>query len=309
MEGVPVEYLDLHSEAKCGIFGICCLVTLLAFCFVLYRVSVSPTRMPWNELGVILLSCMQLLLGVIFYFGSQHPYLHILNKAIKVAQAEIISWSCIVILLANNSTKRKSAFVLFNIFNASILVVLIYGCFTVDVTTINRNAKIGIFMSTMWFAMSMAVLFKAFKIRKKLDVLSLLRFEDENQPSFEGSKSSSLGSFGKVSGDIVESYSDTRYKQFMLLVIVEAVTAVGTLMWDIILYCSIHQSRNSDQEQLEIPLLIEILHVTSNIILLLIPNWTVFYVFYWVQRRNYNHISANWDINMNSMSEKGAAFV
>lgn len=295
------EYVDLHSETKCSIFGASCLFTLLVFCYVLYRLSVAPSKMPRNELSVILLSSAQLLIGVVFYFGSQHPYLQILNKSIKVAQAEIISWSCLAIMLANKGTRRRRAGALFNLFSTGIAGVLIYAYFSVDVSTIYRNAKIGIFMSTMWFAMSMAVLYAAFKIKKDLNVLGILKFKDAGKPSLEKSGSHDFEIFGQGNTDIVDSYSDKRYQQFMLLVIVEAVTAVGTLVWDIILYYSIHQTKNGRGPHLEMPLLIEILHVTSNIILMFIPNWTVFYVFYWVQRRSYNSISSTWDINMNTV--------
>lgn len=300
MKDVPRGYVDLHSETKCGVFGICCLITLLAFCYVLYRLAVSPSKMPWKEVAIIGLSCAQLVFGIIFYFGSQHPFFQILNKAIKVAQSEIISWSCIAIIIANKQHHIKIAGALFNIFTAAIVIALVYGFFSVDVSTIYLNAKIGIFMSFMWFTVSMAVLYVAYKIRKKLDVLSLLRFDQYDQPlEMRGSEDTKL--FGKATGDLVDSYSDTRFKQFMLLVIVESMTAVGTLVWDTIVYCSIHQNMNGKGLQLDMPILEEILYITSNIILMLIPNWAVFYVFYWVQRRNYGHVSSTWDINLNSI--------
>lgn len=225
MKDVPRGYVDLHSETKCGVFGICCLITLLAFCYVLYRLAVSPSKMPWKEVAIIGLSCAQLVFGIIFYFGSQHPFFQILNKAIKVAQSEIISWSCIAIIIANKQHHIKIAGALFNIFTAAIVIALVYGFFSVDVSTIYLNAKIGIFMSFMWFTVSMAVLYVAYKIRKKLDVLSLLRFDQYDQPlEMRGSEDTKL--FGKATGDLVDSYSDTRFKQFMLLVIVESMTAV-----------------------------------------------------------------------------------
>uniref|UniRef100_A0A1E1XH40 Putative conserved plasma membrane protein n=1 Tax=Amblyomma aureolatum TaxID=187763 RepID=A0A1E1XH40_9ACAR len=301
MDEVRVELLDLHSEVKCSVFGICCLATLLTFLYVLYRLAVSPSRMPWNELSVILLSCTQLLFGIIFYFGSQHPFLQILNKAIKVAQAEIISWSCLNIMLINNSHRRYMARVMLHLISGFIAAALAYSYFTVYNHTIYLNAKIGIFMSSTWCAISMGVIYVAHKIRKNLDVSMLLRTDDPVLDESGMRRNARMEHIGRDLGDLVESYSETKYQQLLLLVIVEGVTAAGTLVWDVILYYSIQQSLGGKGLELNMPLLKEVLYIASNTILVLIPNWTVFYVFYWVQRHNYSKISSTWDINLNSI--------
>ncbi|CDR96381.1 hypothetical protein, conserved [Babesia bigemina] len=301
MAEVRVELLDLHSELKCSLFGLVCLITLIAFIYVLCRLAVSPSRMPRSELCVVLLSCSQLVFGIIFYFGDQHPFLHILNKAIKVVQAEIISWSCLDIMLANKKRRRRMAKGLMNFVTCCIALSLLYSYFNVYDHTIYLNAKVGIIMSALWCAMSVAVIYVACKIRRSLDVSKILKIDEEGTEQGQPDSGANLQNFLRDGGDLVESYSDTRYQHLLLLVVVEAIAAMGTLVWDVVLYYSVKQSMNGKGFELDMPVLKEVLYIATNTIVILIPNWTVFYVFYWVQRQNYSNISSTWDVNLNSM--------
>ncbi|EDO07720.1 putative integral membrane protein [Babesia bovis T2Bo] len=302
MDNVRVELHDLDLELKCSLFGVCCVVTLLAFCYVILRLSTSPVRMPWNEFSVILLSCAQLLCGIVFYFGSQHPFLQIVKKAIKVIQAEIISWSCIRILLESKRQRATRTRVIFHLVTFMIGAVLLYSFIYVTDTSVLFNAKIGIFMSAMWCIMSMSVTYVADKIRKKLDVSNLVLSEAVQSVDTAQSVPGRLENLDPETGDLVESYSETKYQQLLMLVVVEAVTATGTLIWDLVMYYSIQQSVMDKSLELHLPILKEVLYILSNTMLILIPNWTVFYVLYWVQRHNYTRVSSKWDVNMNTMS-------
>ncbi|GIX62119.1 isoprenylcysteine carboxylmethyltransferase family protein [Babesia caballi] len=220
MVDVRPELLDLHSEFKCGVFGVCCLLTLLAFCYVLYRLAVAPCRMPWSELSVVLLSCTQLLFGIFFYFGSQHPFLQIVNKAIKVVQAEIVSWSCLKLVLTNKKQRRRMVGGMLNLVSCGIVATLGYGLFTVYDDTIYLNAKIGIIMSSMWCLMSMTVIYVAYKIRKSIQTTQLTPADELEE------RDGTVGGSERGGSDLVGCYSKTKYQHLLLLVVVEAVTAM-----------------------------------------------------------------------------------
>ncbi|ORM42199.1 DNA topoisomerase 3-alpha [Babesia sp. Xinjiang] len=301
MADIRVELLDLHSELKCGVFGLCCVATLLLFCYVLCRLAIAPRRMPRSELSVILLSCAQLIFGIIFYFGTQNPFLQVLKKAVKVVQAEIISWSCIHKMLDRKRQRMKRARVMFHLVSFWIVTVLLYSYINVDYDTIYLNSKIGILMSGMWCVMSMTVIYVAHKIRKNLDVTKLRQIDENRSDDATPSNVTDVDQLGADIGDLVECDSETKYQQLLLLVIVEAVTALGTLVWDIVLYYSIKQSMSDKVMELDMPILKEVLYVLSNTILILIPNWTVFYVLYWVQRHSYSNVSSTWDIKLNAL--------
>ncbi|GFE52807.1 hypothetical protein BaOVIS_002110 [Babesia ovis] len=243
----------------------------------------------------------KLVFGIVFYFGSQHPFLQIVKKAIKVIQAEIISWTCIRILLENKRKRAIRARIMFHLVTSLIAIVLVYSFFNVYDDTIYLNSQIGIFMSTMWCVMSMAVIYVAYKIRKRLDVTTFISMEDAKNSEVVQSSPRHIDQLDPETGDLVESYSETKYQQLLLLVVVEAVTATGTLIWDVVIYCSIKQSLGDKKLVLDMPILKEALYIISNTILILIPNWTVFYVLYWVQRHNYTKVSSKWDINMNTI--------
>lgn len=108
MDNYPdLPLLESHSYIKCMILGYSCIFTLMAFIYGLYKFVVSNVKIARLEFSIFLLSSFQLIIGIIFYFGSQDPFILLLNKAIKVIQCELISWAYLLSLFINRSRYKR----------------------------------------------------------------------------------------------------------------------------------------------------------------------------------------------------------
>ncbi|EKX73242.1 conserved hypothetical protein [Theileria equi strain WA] len=290
LTGMAEKLVDKSENIECVIFGTCCVFTLLVFLVVTIKILRSPTKIPKCEFLIILLSSIQLCMGVWYYTIDEVPYLQILNKGIKVLQCEIISWTCIFTLLKSREYGKKRSKLFFTLF--TILLSLFLG-YSVIYNNQYLNLKMNIFVSLMWFAMSSLVFYIAMMVKKSFGIASLLKFDFNETIDLE------LQEFKR--NEVVDNFADSKSSQFMVLSVMEFITSMGTLTWDLIIYYSVTKNAYNNYFELDMPFFKEFLYIISNSLFILIPNWTIFLVFYWLQRRNYSRISSTWDINLSTV--------
>jgi len=96
-----------------------------------------------------------------------------------------------------------------------------------------------------------------------------------------------------------QSYLDDRKKGLLVLIIVETFCAFVTMVWDFVVIWSLTDPKESCEFFLRhIPSLEISAYVVTRTMTVLVPHWAVLYVFYWVERRNYEPLRRQWDVNM-----------
>ncbi|UKK01069.2 hypothetical protein MACK_001882 [Theileria orientalis] len=288
-ERISEILVDSSERIEHIVFGTCCLLTLCVFLFVIIKMLVSPTRPPTSELIIIGLSCVQLFLGSWYYIVDDESYISILNKGIKVLQCQVISWACMYVLMKSKRTYYMSFKLFSGTFTTLLAVLLFYGLTKGEVPFYLR---INIYVSFLWLAMSSIILAIAIIIRRRLKFAMLFKFDVEEVIDVE---------IQKLDNEMVDTFTNSKFSQFFLLSAMEFGTSLVTWLWDVIIYFTVKKNEAMNFYELNMPMFKEFLHIITNSLLILIPNWTIFFVFYWLQRRNFSKLSKNWDVRMSSV--------
>eukprot|EP00375_Theileria_parva_P000145 XP_762814.1 hypothetical protein [Theileria parva strain Muguga] len=283
--------VDSSKKVESLVFGSCCLLTLIVFIYVIIKIFSSPNKPPTCESIIIALSCFQLSLGTWFYFVDDESYINILNKGIKVLQCQVISWTCMYILMKSKERYYMAFKVFSGCFSGVLLFLLFYGLTSGEVPF---YLKINIYVSFLWLTMSSVILAIAIIIRRRLKFAMLFKFDVEEIIDVEIQKMDK-------SNELVDTFTNSKFSQFFLLSAMEFSTSMITFIWDLIIFLNVKKNEKMNFYELDMPIFKEFLHIITNSLLILIPNWTIFFVFYWLQRRNYSKLSKDWDVNMSSV--------
>ncbi|BAM40924.1 conserved hypothetical protein [Theileria orientalis strain Shintoku] len=261
--------VDSSERIEHIVFGSCCVLTLCVFLFVVVKMLISPTRPPNSELIIIVLSCVQLFLGSWYYIVDDESYINILNKGIKVLQCQVISWSCMYVLMKSKRTYYMSFKLFSGIFTTLLVALLFYALSSGEVPFYLR---INIYVSFLWLAMSSIILAIAVIIRRRLKFAMLFKFDVEEVIDVE---------IQKLDNEMVDTFTNSKFSQFFLLSSMEFGTSLVTWLWDVIIYFTVKKNEAMNIYELNMPMFKEFLHIITNSLLILIPNWTIFFVFYW----------------------------
>lgn len=96
-----------------------------------------------------------------------------------------------------------------------------------------------------------------------------------------------------------ESYLQQKRKQLLVIIVIESISALVTVVWDIVMLVAIEDRHESCEYFLQhIPALEVVLYVITRAIGLLLPHWAVLYVFYWADRHLYEPLRQHWDVSL-----------
>jgi len=97
-----------------------------------------------------------------------------------------------------------------------------------------------------------------------------------------------------------ERFLGQKRNQLLILVTIEALSALITVVWDVVLLTQMRYEKESHCEHFlnHIPPLEVFVYIVTRLFGLLVPHWAVLYVFYWVDRQLHEPFSRAWDVNL-----------
>eukprot|EP01068_Selenidium_serpulae_P014370 Selendium_serpulae@DN6093_c1_g1_i1.p2 len=100
-----------------------------------------------------------------------------------------------------------------------------------------------------------------------------------------------------------QSFFGTKRKQLLVLIIIEAISAFITLVWDVILIRAIKPSPTASCEFFlsHIPYLELMAYIVTRVVGTLLPHWAIIFVFYWADRVVYEPLRHQWDIQLGNL--------